>query len=68
MALVSVADGARALGVSRSTLYALARQRKIPHVQIGDRILVDVEKVIAALEVPAENSERPLVLRTKGHR
>ena len=53
MALVSVADGARALGVSRSTLYALARQRKIPHVQIGDRILVDVaqyrERRVAAL-------------------
>jgi excisionase family DNA binding protein len=54
MALVSIAKAALEIGVSRGTLYALARQKKIPHVRIGDRVLVDVAKVIAALEVAAE--------------
>ena len=35
-------------------LYELARQRKIPHIRIGDRILFDVEEIIDASRVPAE--------------
>jgi excisionase family DNA binding protein len=65
MALVSVVEAAKQLGVSRGTLYALARRKAIPHVKIGDRVLVDVEKVIAALEVGADSGQRPLVFRTK---
>jgi len=69
MALVSVAVAACELGVSRSTLYALVRQRRIPHVKCGDRVLLSVEKVLAALEIPADNhASGPSVERTDGHR
>jgi|HubBroStandDraft_6_1064221.scaffolds.fasta_scaffold968287_1 excisionase family DNA binding protein len=68
MALVSVAVAATELGVSRGTLYSLVRQKKIPHVRIGDRVLLSVEKVLAALEVPAEQDDRPSVVYTEGRR
>jgi excisionase family DNA binding protein len=64
MALVSVKMAAKELGCSASMLYSLIRQRRIPYVAIGDRRLVSVEKIIAALEIPAESAERPSVVRT----
>jgi excisionase family DNA binding protein len=63
--LVNVAEMAKRLGVSKSTLYGLVRQRRIPHIKVGDRVLFDAEKVVAALEVPAEGA-RPSVVPTKG--
>ncbi len=66
--LVSVKEAARQLNVSASTLYGLARQRRIPCVKIGDRTLLSIEKVIAALEIPAESDEMPSVVRTEGRK
>ena len=69
MALVSVAVAAAELGVSRGTLYSLARQRKIPHTRIGDRVLFDLARVRALLDSEPENqADRPLVYRTEGLR
>jgi excisionase family DNA binding protein len=68
MALVSVATAAKELGVSRGTLYALARQRAIPCVKIGDRVLLNLEKVIAALEVGVGSEPGTLVVQSKGTR
>lgn len=68
MALVSVAQGAEELGVSKSKLYELVREHKIPHVKIGDRVLLNIEKVVAALEIPAESEDRPSVVRTHAGR
>jgi len=65
--LLSVEQMAERLGVSRSTLYSLVKQRRIPHLRIGDRILFSAERVEAALEVAAD-AERPSVVRTKGPR
>lgn len=65
--LVNVTEMATRLGVSRSSLYVLARQRRIPHIKVGDRVLFDPDKVIAALEVPAGDA-RPSVVPTKGRR
>ena len=67
-AKLSVSEMAEHLGVSKSSLYALAKQKRIPHIRIGDRIIFDPEKVEAALSVEAENSDRPSVVRPEGHR
>jgi excisionase family DNA binding protein len=69
MALVSVRAAANELGVSRGTLYGLVRKRAIPYVRIGDRVLLDVSKVLATLEIAPNNAEharRPSVVGTKG--
>jgi excisionase family DNA binding protein len=65
--LLSVEQMAARLGVSKSTVYALAKQRKIPHLRIGDRVLFNPEKVETALEIASE-ADRPLVIGTKGRR
>jgi excisionase family DNA binding protein len=63
--LISIAAAAEQLGLSRSTLYGLAKNRRIPCVRIGDRILLDLEKVIAACEIEPDG-ESPLPPGCKG--
>jgi len=58
--LLSVVQMAERLGVAKSTLYALAKARRIPHLKIGDRVLFDPEKVEAALEIEATGDEETL--------
>ena len=65
--LLSVSEMAERLGVSRGTLYALAKARRIPHLKIGDRVLFSPEKVEAALEVEAEG-DGTLPIQSKGRR
>jgi excisionase family DNA binding protein len=51
---LSVADAARAIGVSRATLYILFAQRKLKSLKIGKRRLVEraeVERFLAAHRV-----------------
>lgn len=55
--LITAAEASAQLGVAKSTLYLLCRQRKIPHVRLGDRLLFDLEEIIAASRVPAENEK-----------
>jgi excisionase family DNA binding protein len=52
--LVTANEAAAQLGIAKSTLYTLCRQRKIPHVRIGDRLLFDLDEIISANRVPAE--------------
>jgi excisionase family DNA binding protein len=52
--LLGAAEAAPLLGIAVPTLYGLARQRKIPHIRLGDRLLFDVDEIIAAAKVPAE--------------
>src|SRR6266478_2513471 len=52
--LVSVAQAAAQLQVAKSTIYGLVRRREITCVRVGDRILLDITKIIAALEIPAD--------------
>jgi excisionase family DNA binding protein len=68
VALTSVAEAAKELGICRSTLYSLIRQRRVSCVRLGDRVLVSVPKIIAELEIPAELAEGPSVSITKGRR
>jgi excisionase family DNA binding protein len=53
--LIAASEAAAQLGVAKSTLYVLCRQRKIPHLRIGDRLLFDLEEIIAVSRVPAED-------------
>lgn len=55
--LITATEAASQLGVAKSTLYTLCRQRKIPHLRIGDRLLFDMEELIAASRVPAEDEQ-----------
>lgn len=66
--LMGAAETAKILGVSPPTLYQLARQRKIPHLRIGDRVLFDIDEVLAAIHVPAENDFENLKTLSVGRR
>jgi excisionase family DNA binding protein len=51
---LSVSDAARAIGVSRATLYILFAQRKLKSVKIGKRRLVErteIKRLLAAHRV-----------------
>jgi len=61
--MISVKSAAKELGLSPSTVYQLVREKKIPHVRAGDRVLLNLEKVIAALEVQTENG--PVAVRAR---
>lgn len=37
---LSVADAAKMLGLGKSSMYELVRQKKIPHVRVGRRVLI----------------------------
>lgn len=52
--LLTVPEAARVLRVAPATLYAWCRQRRIPHVRLGDRIFLDAAAIIASAHVPAE--------------
>ena len=56
--LLSVPEAAAILRVSPATLYQWCRRRKVPHVRLGDRILLDPAEVIAANYVPANGDRR----------
>jgi excisionase family DNA binding protein len=44
-AALTIADAARILGLSKSTISQLARERTIPSLRIGSRLLVPVKAV-----------------------
>jgi excisionase family DNA binding protein len=65
--LISIAEGATRLGISRFTLRAWIRQRIIPHVRLGRRVLlapIDIEKFIAANRVEARAAAMAAAPRT----
>lgn len=54
----NVVEAARRLGVSRFTVRALVRQRKLPAYRIGRRVVLDAEDVarfLAEHRVPARD-------------
>jgi excisionase family DNA binding protein len=55
--LITATEASAQLGVAKSTLYLLCRQRKIPHIRLGDRLLFDLEEIIAATHVAAEEGQ-----------
>jgi excisionase family DNA binding protein len=64
--LASVPLLSTVLGVKKSFLYALVRSRKVPAVEVGRRILVDVRALVKFLEradlipAPQDAGEFPL--------
>lgn len=58
---LSVHEAAARLGVSRFTLRAWLRQRRIPYFRLGRRVVLsdaDVERFLAAHRVEAREAER----------
>jgi excisionase family DNA binding protein len=58
--LVSVADAARRLGISRHTLRAWLRLRRLPFVRLGRRVLLEPEaldRYVRARVVAAESED-----------
>ena len=45
----SVSEAARALGVSRTFIYELARQNAIRHIRLGKRVLIPRDTVCEML-------------------
>jgi excisionase family DNA binding protein len=56
--LVTVSEAAEILRVAPATLYQWCRERKVSHVRLGDRILLDAEEIIASARVPANGNFR----------
>jgi excisionase family DNA binding protein len=58
--LLSLPEGARRLGVSRHTVRAWIRQRRLPFVRLGRRVLLDPADVERFINV---NRVKPITLR-----
>lgn len=57
--LLTANEASKLLRIAVPTLYQWAKQRKIPHVRLGDRVLFNPAEIIAAASVPiAEDLER----------
>lgn len=52
--LLTAVEAAAILRVAVPTLYGWAKQRRVPHVRLGDRVLFDLDEIIGAARVPAE--------------
>ncbi len=66
--LVHIKDAARMLGLAVSTLYGWVRDRRIPCVRLGDRLLfdpADLQAFVESQRVPgSDGSQRPARLPT----
>jgi len=52
--LLTVAEAAQILRIAPATLYSWCRQRRVPCVRLGDRVLLDPSEIIRANRVPAD--------------
>jgi excisionase family DNA binding protein len=69
--LVSAKVAAQQLGISESTLYALARSKRVPCVKFGRVVRFNLEKLVAACSVeadPANSDTKPLPIKGEGRR
>ena len=64
--LISVAEAAKQTGTSKGVLYAMVRQRRIPCHRFGDLIRLDLNELLAATRMEAENTDRPCLVRPDG--
>lgn len=55
---LTVEEAAHALGVNPSTVYDYARQRQIPHVRIGKRLIIPRTALMDWLNGAAEQTRR----------
>lgn len=61
--LVTIAEAAKQLSTSKSTLYGLVRRRCVPCYRFGDLIRLDLAEVLRMTRVEAENDDRPCVVQ-----
>ncbi len=52
-AVLTVDEAARILSISRGSAYSAIRANEIPHIRIGNRILIPRAKLFALLGEPA---------------
>jgi Helix-turn-helix domain len=57
MPLISAHKLADHLTVAPATIYDKVRKRQIPHFKIGDRLLFDLDDVLAAIRQPVETDK-----------
>ena len=57
--LVTADEAAPALGVSRSTLFALAAAREVPHYRIGRSVRFDLEELLAHVRHASGEADPP---------
>jgi excisionase family DNA binding protein len=63
MNVVSVEEAARRLGVSRFTVRAWLRQRKLEHFKLGRRVVLSESAIANFLERHRVEAQEPLVGR-----
>jgi excisionase family DNA binding protein len=63
---LSVEEAARAVGISRATLYRLVQQKRLATVKIGSRRLVPVSAIDSLLKRPLRNEPVPAHQRGRG--
>jgi len=71
--LTHIDEAAKALNISTSTLYRLAREGKIPHLRVGKRYLFQVDKIIeimlqnqrSHIPVPPKRTAQPQPTQSK---
>ncbi|MGB9920924.1 MAG: helix-turn-helix domain-containing protein [Moorellales bacterium] len=66
---MSVAEAARALGVSRDAVYELVRRKEIPHVRVGRRVIIPrrgLEEWLTRAASPQEDRGRPQAVPAPG--
>ena len=56
---ISIAEAADRLGVSKSYLYQLAKEGRLPVVRLGRRVLVPVESLQGLLTSPQTTATLP---------
>jgi excisionase family DNA binding protein len=61
--LHTVAEVAAQLGVSKGTIYGLVKQRRVPSHRFGDLVRLDIDEVLAATRIEAQNGDRPCVVQ-----
>lgn len=62
--LLSVREAAATLGISRTTLHRLVKNKKISYVPIGDRVLFDPSDIVAFI-ASVKRPARPAVTRRR---
>ena len=60
---VTIAEAAKHVGASKSTLYGLVKQRRVPCYRFGDLISLDLAELLRLTRIEAQDGDRPCVVQ-----
>ncbi|WP_228448826.1 helix-turn-helix domain-containing protein [Chryseobacterium mulctrae] len=60
---ISVSEAEMLFGISKNTIHRLIKNKKIPSINLGERLTrvskVDIEKMFTTVEIPDKSKEKP---------